>query len=269
MAEINKDQDDYNIDEDIEEDSQSYISDEEILLVDNVIKSFEGLVAVNQVSFEVNKGELVGIIGPNGAGKTTLFNLLTGFLKPDEGHIIFKNKNITKFKPEKIAKMGMVRSFQQARPFKLMTTTQNTIVPHVSRNFFQTPNKLKNRATWSLVSVDLGEKKNFPAMILSHGDLKRLDFARAMALQPDMLLLDEPFAGLSAEESFRVERIIKEARKGGMTAIIVEHKLHILMKIVDRVIVINQGKIIANGPPGKIVKDEEVIKAYLGVEVNI
>jgi branched-chain amino acid transport system ATP-binding protein len=246
----------------------NYITDETLLHVNNLKKSFEGLIAVNDVSFEVKKGELVGIIGPNGAGKTTLFNLLTGFLKPDHGKITFRRKNITKLKPEKIAKLGMVRSFQRARPFKMLTATQNTAVPHTSRKFLQTPATLKNRATWSLITVDLGEKKNFPAIILSHGDLKRLDFARAMALKPDMLLLDEPFAGLSAEEAFRVERIIKEARKEGMTAIIVEHKLNILMKLVDRVIVINEGKIIANGTPEEIIKNEEVIKAYLGVEVD-
>ena len=123
---------------------------------------------------------------------------------------------------------------------------------------------MKNRAFWSLITVDLAEKKNYPALILPQGDLKRLDFARAMALSPELLLLDEPFAGVSVEEAFRIERIIRESRKNGMTAIIVEHKLNILMKLVDRVIVINQGKILAIGTPKEIVSNNEVINAYLG-----
>ena len=247
-----------------DEDSIKYISEETILTVELLKKSFEGLIAVNDVSFNVKKGEIIGIIGPNGAGKTTLFNLLTGYMKPDHGKIIFKNKNITGKSSSKIAKIGMARTFQQARPFKMLTATQNTLVPHVSRKFFQMPKTLKNRAIWSLITVDLAEKKNYPAIILPQGDLKRLDFARAMALSPDLLLLDEPFAGVSVEEAFRIERIIKEARKEGMTAIIVEHKLNILMKLVDRVIVINQGKVLANGTPQEIVTNSEVIDAYLG-----
>jgi branched-chain amino acid transport system ATP-binding protein len=244
------------------------ISDEVVLSITQLKKSFKGLIAVNNISFDVKKGELVGIIGPNGAGKTTLFNLITGFLKYDTGQIMYKNTDISKKKPAKIAKLGIVRTFQQAKPFKFLSTQQNTSISHTSRNFFQTPANLKNRAIWSLITVDLAEKKNYPAVILSHGDLKRLEFARAMALKPDILLLDEPFAGLSAEEAFRVERLIKEARKEGMTAIIVEHKLHILMRLVNRVIVINQGKILADGPPEEIVKNEEVISAYLGSEVK-
>ncbi len=247
-----------------EEDSGKFISNEVILSVQNLKKTFKGLIAVNYVSFEVKKGEIIGIIGPNGAGKTTLFNLLTGYLKPDHGTIIFKNMDITGRSSSKIAKIGMARTFQQARPFKMLTATQNTLVSHVSRNFFQSPKTLKNRAIWSLITVDLSEKKNYPAFILPQGDLKRLDFARAMALFPELLLLDEPFAGVSVEEAFRIERVIRESRKNGMTAIIVEHKLNILMKLVDRVIVINQGKVLAIGTPKEIVSNNEVINAYLG-----
>ncbi len=249
-----------------EQNSQNFISNEIILSVNSLKKTFEGLIAVNDVSFEIKKGEILGIIGPNGAGKTTLFNLLTGYLKPDHGKIVFKNKNITGKSSSKIAKIGMARTFQQARPFKMLSATQNTLVAHASRNIYQTPKTLKNRAIWSLLTVDLAEKKNYPALILPQGDLKRLDFARAMALNPDLLLLDEPFAGVSVEEAFRIERIIKESRNNGMTSIIVEHKLNILMKLVDRVIVINQGKILANGTPKEIVTNNEVISAYLGTK---
>lgn len=249
---------------DSDEEVKKYVSDEIILSIDSITKTFEGLVAVNDISFKVQKGEIIGIIGPNGAGKTTLFNLLTGYLKPDHGKIIFKNKDVTGKPPSKIAKYGMARTFQQAKPFKMLSAAQNTLVSHVSRDFFQTPKTLKNRAIWSLITVDLAEKKNYPTFILPQGDLKRLDFARAMALNPNLLLLDEPFAGISVEEAFRIERVIKESRKNGMTFIIVEHKLNILMKLVDRVLVINQGKIIANGSPQEIVLNNEVINAYLG-----
>ena len=254
------------VDVDQEEENKKYITDEIILSAENLIKSFQGLIAVNDISFTVNKGEIVGIIGPNGAGKTTLFNLLTGYHKPDTGKITFKNMNITGKSTSKIAKIGIARTFQQSHPFKMLTTTQNTLIAHASRNLFQSPKNLKNRAIWSLITVDLAEKKNYPALILPQGDLKRLDFARAMALNPDLLLLDEPFAGVSMEEAFRIERIIKESRKNGMTAIIVEHKLNILMKLVDRVIVINQGKILANGTPEEITNNPEVINAYLGTK---
>ena len=215
------------VDVDQEEDNKKYIADEIILSAENLIKSFQGLIAVNDISFTVNKGEIVGIIGPNGAGKTTLFNLLTGYHKPDTGKILFKNVNITGKSTSKIAKIGIARTFQQSHPFKMLTTTKNTLIAHASRNLLQSPKNLKNRAIWSLITVDLAEKKNYPALILPQGDLKRLDFARAMALNPDLLLLDEPFAGVSMEEAFRIERIIKESRKNGMTAIIVEHKLNI------------------------------------------
>jgi branched-chain amino acid transport system ATP-binding protein len=140
------------------------------------------------------------------------------------------------------------------------------MVPHVPNYLTSRPSTLKNRATWSLITVDLAEKKNYPAFILPHGDLKRLDISRAMAVQPELLLLDEPFAGLSVEESFRIEHLIKESREKGMTIAIVEHKLGILMRLVDRVIVLDQGRLIGQGTPKEIANNEEVIAAYLGKE---
>ena len=180
-----------------------------ILEVTNLSKHFEGLKAVDNVSFNIKSGELVGIIGHNGAGKTTLFNLLTGLIKHTNGKVIFNGKkNITGWPAFKIAKLGIARTFQLVRPFKMLNALQNTTVAHIPKNLFARTSKLKNKATWSLITVDLAEKKNYPAFILPHGDLKRLDFARSLAVQPRILLLDEPFAGLSAEEAFRVERLI-------------------------------------------------------------
>ena len=249
--------------------SNSNDSDTTILEVKNLSKHFEGLKAVDNVSFTIQSGELVGVIGPNGAGKTTLFNLLTGFLKPTTGKITFDGKkNITGWPTFKIAKLGISRTFQLVRPFKMLNALENTMVPHIPKNLFARSSRLKNKATWSLITVDLAEKKNYPAFILPHGDLKRLDFARSLAVQPRILLLDEPFSGLSAEEAFRVERIITDSCEKGMTIIIVEHKLKILMRLVQRVLVLDQGKLIGQGTPKEIVNNKDVITAYLGTEAK-
>ncbi|MFX0086082.1 MAG: ABC transporter ATP-binding protein [Candidatus Hodarchaeota archaeon] len=234
----------------------------------NLSKHFEGLKAVNQVNFSIRAGELVGIIGPNGAGKTTLFNLLTGFLKPTEGDIIFDGKNIAGWPPFKIAKLGIARTFQLVRPFKFLDALENAMVPHIPKNMLVKSSTLRNKAIWSLITVDLAEKKNYPAFILPHGDLKRLDLARSFAVQPRLLLLDEPFSGLSYEEAFRVQRLIRDAHEKGMSIVIVEHKLKILMKLVERVLVLDQGKLIGEGSPKDIVNNEKVITAYLGTEAK-
>jgi len=241
-----------------------------ILEVTNLSKHFRGLKAIDNIDFKIRSGELVGCIGPNGAGKTTLFNLLTGFLKPTNGKIIFDGKkDITGWPTFKIAKLGIARTFQLVRPFKMLNALENTTVPHIPKNLFARTSKLKNKATWSLITVDLAEKKNYPSFILPHGDLKRLDFARSLAVQPRILLLDEPFAGLSAEEAFRVERLITDSCEKGMTIIIVEHKLKILMRLVQRVLVLDRGKLIGQGTPKEIANNRDVIEAYLGKETHI
>jgi branched-chain amino acid transport system ATP-binding protein len=249
--------------------TSSLNSSDVILDVKNLSKHFEGLKAVDEVNFKIKAGQLVGIIGPNGAGKTTLFNLMTGFLKPTNGKIFFNGKkDIAGWPTFRIAKLGIARTFQLVRPFKMLNALENTMVPHIPRHLFSRSSTLKNRATWSLIQVDLAEKKNYPAFILPHGDLKRLDFARTMAVNPRLLLLDEPFAGLSHEEAFRVERLIRDENEKGMTIIIVEHKLKILMRLVQRVIVLHQGRLIGDGTPEEIVKNQEVIAAYLGTEAK-
>ncbi|MFX0115464.1 MAG: ABC transporter ATP-binding protein [Candidatus Hodarchaeota archaeon] len=247
----------------------SGLKEKVILEVRNLSKHFEGLKAVDKVNFSLQAGELVGVIGPNGAGKTTLFNVLTGFLKPERGSVvIFNGKNITGWPTFKVAKIGIARTFQIVRPFKMLDVLENTTVPHIPRNFISKASTLRNKATWSLITVDLAEKKNYPAFILPHGDLKRLDFARSMAVEPRLLLLDEPFSGLSHEESFRVQRLIREAHEKGMTIVIVEHKLKILMKLVEKVLVLHQGQLIAEGTPQEIANNKEVIASYLGTEAK-
>jgi branched-chain amino acid transport system ATP-binding protein len=249
--------------------TSSLNSSDVILDVKNLSKHFEGLKAVDEVSFKIKAGQLVGIIGPNGAGKTTLFNLMTGFLKPTNGNIFFNGKkDIAGWPTFRIVKLGIARTFQLVRPFKMLNALENTMVPHIPRHLFSRSSTLKNRATWSLIQVDLAEKKNYPAFILPHGDLKRLDFARAMAVNPRLLLLDEPFAGLSHEEAFRVERLIRDENEKGMTIIIVEHKLKILMRLVQRVLVLHQGRLIGDGTPEETAKNQEVIAAYLGTEAK-
>ncbi|MFX1516649.1 MAG: ABC transporter ATP-binding protein [Promethearchaeota archaeon] len=239
-----------------------------IVEIKNLSKHFEGLKAVNDVSFNIRAGELIGVIGPNGAGKTTLFNLLTGFLKPTSGQVLFEGKDITGWPTFKISKLGIARTFQLVRPFRFLDALENAMVPHIPKNFYAKSSTLRNKAIWSLITVDLAEKKNYPAFILPHGDLKRLDIARSFAVQPRILLLDEPFSGLSYEEAFRVQRLIRDAHKGGMAVIIVEHKLKILMKLVEKVLVLHQGRLIGEGSPKEISNNQEVINAYLGTEAK-
>ncbi|UCE13024.1 MAG: ABC transporter ATP-binding protein [Candidatus Heimdallarchaeota archaeon] len=243
--------------------------DENILLeIKNLSKHFEGLKAVDQVSFSIKPAELIGVIGPNGAGKTTLFNLLTGFLKPTAGEIFFNGKNITGWPPFKISKIGIARTFQLVRPFRFLDALENAMVPHIPQNILAKSSTLRNKAIWSLITVDLAEKKNYPAFILPHGDLKRLDIARSFAVQPRLLLLDEPFSGLSYEEAFRIQRLIRDAHEKGMSIVIVEHKLKILMKLVERVLVLDRGRLIGEGSPKEIANNVEVINAYLGTEAK-
>ncbi len=252
--------------------NQNISSDKKkILQIQDLTKQFGELIAVNNVSFNVHQGEILGVIGPNGSGKTTLFNLISGVLKPENGKIITSNgDNIVGMRPDKIVrKYGIARTFQIVRPFKFLEAIDNVTVPHIPRQKISKPSKLKAAALSSLLEVDLGEKKSYPALILPHGDLKRLDFARATATNANILLLDEPFSGLGAEDAFRVTQLIKNANKDfGTTILLVEHKLKLLANLVDRIIVLDQGKLIAEGSPEEISKNIEVIVSYLGMEAS-
>jgi len=240
-----------------------------LLQVENLTKRFGGLIAVNNVSFHVDEGEMVGIIGPNGAGKTTLFNLISGFLDPDSGTVKFKGENIIGLAPHKIVNKGIARTFQVVRPFRHLPVIANVMVALKSSRGARKIEWLKTmerKAADLLEDVGLSELALEPAENVGHGDLKRLEMAKALATEPDLLMLDEPFGGLNPlETEFLTKSIIRmhldEPSRG---IVMIEHKLYALMKIVQRVIVLHQGEKIAEGKPEEIAKNERVIEVYMG-----
>ena len=238
-----------------------------LLEVEKLTKRFGGLIAVNSVTFKVDEGELLGIIGPNGAGKTTLFNLITGYLKPDSGKVFLRGEDITGLPPNKIANKGLARTFQIVRPFRHLPTIANVLVSLQSYRgrrrieWIKTPER---KAMEMLEDVGLSDMALEPAENLSHGDLKRLEIARAMALEPEIVLLDEPFGGLNPVETEYMVKFLQRIHLDGHTIVIVEHKLHALMKLVKRVIVMHYGEIIAEGTPQEVAENKKVIEVYLG-----
>jgi len=244
-------------------------------------KRFGGLQAVDNVSFEINRDEIVGLIGPNGAGKTTLIRCLLGILKPDSGEVIFNGKDITGHRPWEIVQRGMVGTFQVVKPFRHLPIIANVMVgclcPRITKRG-EWVKRAEVKARDALEFVGIADRALEPASVLSHGDLKRLEVARAIATEPELLLLDEPFGGLNPAETELVAKSMKRLHKGGRfgrlhsegpAMLIIEHKLQELMKIVDRVIVLNFGAVIAQGTPEEISKNEIVIEAYTGKEVLI
>ena len=224
-----------------------------MLEVRDITKKFGEIRALNGASFDVNKGEVLGIIGPNGAGKTTLFSVISGFIKPDSGSIELNGRNIVGKKPNQLVKMGLVRTFQIIKVFKHMTVEENIM----AANF-------NGKTSEILRSVGLWNKRNMLARNLSQGELRRLSIGMALATDPKILLLDEPFSGLSPKEAEDLDRIIRELNEYGITQIIIEHKLKELFNLAERVVVLNFGKVLFEGTPEEVVRNEEVIKAYLG-----
>jgi branched-chain amino acid transport system ATP-binding protein len=247
-----------------------------LLEVENLTKRFGGLTAVGNVSFRIDKGQVVGLIGPNGAGKTTLLRLITGILRPDSGKVRFKGKEITRAKTWDIVNRGIAGTFQVTRPFRRLPIIANVMVACLSPRAMKRGEWVKTieaRALDALEFVGISDLANEPASCLSHGDLRRLEIARAIATDPEMLLLDEPFSGLNPTETDLLAKSIRRLHKGGRfgrlhsegpTMIIIEHKLAELMRIVDRVIVLDFGELIADGRPEEIVKNEKVIEACIG-----
>jgi branched-chain amino acid transport system ATP-binding protein len=246
--------------------------------VQGLTKRFGGLVAVNNISFEMKRDEMVGVIGPNGAGKTTLLRLITKILKPDTGTITFNGQNITGYKPWDVVNAGIAGTFQNMRPFRHLPIIANAMVPCLSaraKKRGEWVKRIEAKAMDALEFVGISDLALEPASSLSQGDLKRLEVARAIATEPELLLLDEPFGGLNSTESELLAKSIRRLHKGGRfgrlhsegpAMIIIEHKLKELMSIVDRVIVINFGELLMDGEPEKVVKDPRVIEAYLGVD---
>lgn len=244
-----------------------------LLKVSKLSKYFGGVRAVNAFSFELMQGELLGFIGPNGSGKTTVVNLITGFVKPTDGEVLYRGQNITGWPPYKIVRLGIARTFQMVRPFYQLPAFKNMIIPLYSpRVKGIAGGKYGDR---DAMALDLLEEVGFErdsfvaykiANVLPQGYLKRLELAKGIALQPDLLILDELFSGLSLAEVASIVPIIEKLRHGGMTIIMIEHRLKELFRIANRVIVLNFGEKIADGLPRDVMESAEVKKAYLGSE---
>ncbi|MEE9610169.1 MAG: ABC transporter ATP-binding protein [Desulfatiglandales bacterium] len=249
------------------------MSASELLQISDLSKSFGGVQAVNFVNFHLAEGELLGVIGPNGSGKTTLINLITGFVKPTSGRVVYKNRDITNWAPHKIIRLGIARTFQMVKPFHQLPAFKNIIIPLYSPRVKRlTGGKYGDR---DAVALDLLEEVGFErdalvaykvAGALPQGYLKRLELAKAMALQPDLLILDELFSGLSLAEVASIVPIIEKLRQEGKTIVMIEHRLKELFRIADRVIVLNYGRKIADGKATDVMESEEVRQAYLGSE---
>jgi branched-chain amino acid transport system ATP-binding protein len=244
--------------------------------VERLTKLLGGVTAVNKVSFELRRDQLVGLIGPNGAGKTTLLRLITKIWRPDGGRIVFNGHDITALRPWEVVERGICGTFQNTRPFRNLPIIANVMVPLVApraRRSGEWVKRLEAKAMDALEFVGISDMALEPASALSQGDLKRLEVARAIATEPELLLLDEPLGGLNPAESELLAKSIRRLHKGGRfgrlhsegpAVLMIEHKLKELMAIVDRVIVIDYGEGIADGPPAEVVRNPKVSEAYRG-----
>jgi branched-chain amino acid transport system ATP-binding protein len=237
----------------------------QLLKVDGMCKSFGGLMAINDLGFEVNEGEIIGLIGPNGSGKTTTLNLITGFLKPDTGQINFRGEEIAGFPRYRVCEKGIARTFQLIKPFLNFTALQNVMV---GRIYGHEPVKNLKDATKEskeiLERVGLLDKAEVRAKNLRLMERKRMELARALAAKPTLLLLDELMAGLNHAEAEEAMDLIKQIRDSGITIIVVEHIVKAILGLSDRIIVLNMGEKIAEGAPLDVINDSQVIDVYLG-----
>lgn len=234
----------------------------EVLSLNRLSKAFGGLLAVNEVSFSVGEGEIVGLIGPNGAGKTTLFNVVNGYVPPTSGTVIYNGRTVTGFPPNRMARLGMGRTFQIVRPFPTLSVLENIMVGA----FLRHPSRpAAERKAWEVLEfIGLDGMAHRPAGQMTLTGRKRIEVGRALALEPRLLLLDEVSAGLNPAESDRMIDLIRRIRERGVTILIVEHVMRVIMRISDRIVVLNYGRRIAEGTPGEVARNPEVIQAYLG-----
>jgi branched-chain amino acid transport system ATP-binding protein len=233
-----------------------------LLSVAGVSKRFGGVVANRSISFEVAPGELVGIIGPNGAGKSTLFEVITGFYRPDSGEVRLDGTRLTGLAPDAVCRLGVARTFQKLRPFQGLTVLDNVMVGALTRT--KDVRHARERARELIGRVGLAEKAEAHARTLSTGQRKRLELARALATEPRVLLLDEVTGGVDQRTIPELVRLVRELHGGGLTLLVIEHNMRVLTAVAQRIVALQLGEVIADGPPDVVARDRKVIEAYLG-----
>jgi branched-chain amino acid transport system ATP-binding protein len=238
-----------------------------LLNLKGVTKQFGGLVAVNNISLALSKDEILGLIGPNGAGKTTLFNMISGTYLPTSGRILFEDKDITDLPPHEIASLGISRTFQLVKPFAKLSVVDNVMIGAFLRTRRNKQAREKAREVVDFVGLDRYADR--PAHNLTTSGRKRLELARALAMEPKILLLDEVMAGLTPTESVAIVDLIRLIRQSGITILVIEHVMKAIMSLSDRVAVLHHGELIAVDLPSEVTSDERVIEAYLGKEFRI
>lgn len=227
-------------------------------------KAFGGLIAVNDVSFQVEEGEIYGLIGPNGSGKTTVFNVITAVYPITSGKILFRGKELNGLPTWKVCKEGVGRTFQIVKPLRRMTVLENVMTSAFCRT--SSSSEAREKALKVLQFCEMEKKTDYPAKGLTIGDRKRMEIARALATEPKLLLLDETMAGLTPQEQAEGVQLIRKIRASGITIIIVEHIMQVIMNLCDRILCINYGQEIARGTPSEVANNQAVIEAYLGKE---